>query len=138
MKKLHINISVWLILSLLLSPVSALASPPLKDINARTAAALIQENQSNPNFIILDIRTPKEFEAGHIEGARNIDFYAKTFAQEFKSLDRQQTYLIYCRSGNRSGQLMPAVEKMYFKKVYHMRSGLVDWVGQGFELVPSE
>ena len=138
MKRSHINISIWLLITLLLLSVSALASPPLQDISARTAAALIQENQSNPNFIILDIRTPKEFEAGHIKGARNIDFYAKTFAQEFRSLDRQQTYLIYCRSGNRTRQLMQAVEKMHFKKVYHMRSGLVDWVGQGFKLVPTE
>ena len=44
-----------------------------------------------------------------------IDFYAKSFAQEFRSLDRNKTYLVYCRSGNRSGQLMQAVEKMDFK-----------------------
>ena len=138
MKKISVNISIWLIVSLLLAPISVLAGPPLQDISARTAAALIQENQSNPDFFILDIRTPKEFEAGHIAGAQNIDFYAQSFAEEFRSLDRKKTYLIYCRSGNRSRQLMGAVEKMHFKQVFHMRSGLVDWVGQGFKLVPSE
>ena len=138
MKKISLHLSIWLIVSLLLAPISTLASPPLQDISARTAAALIQENQSNPDFIILDIRTPKEFHAGHIQGARNIDFYAQSFAKEFRSLDRQKTYLIYCRSGNRSRQLMGAVEKMNFKQVFHMRSGLVDWVGQGFKLVPTE
>ena len=138
MKKLNVYIRIGLLVSLLLAPVLALAEPPLQDISARTAAALLQENQSNPDFIILDIRTPREFEAGHIKGARNIDFYAQSFAKEFRSLDRKKTYLIYCRSGNRSKQLMGAVEKMHFKQVFHMRSGLVDWVGQGFKLVPSE
>jgi len=123
---------------LLLVPAVAPAAAPVEDISARTAAALIQENQSNPDFVILDIRTPKEFEAGHIAGAQNIDFYGQSFAKEFRSLDRKKTYLIYCRSGNRSRQLMGAVEKMHFKEVFHMRSGLVDWVGQGFKLIPTE
>lgn len=138
MNRSNVYISIGLFVSLLLAPILAMAEPPPQDISARTAAALIQENQSNPDFIILDIRTPREFGAGHIEGARNIDFYAQSFAKEFRSLDREKTYLIYCRSGNRTKQLMGAVEKMHFKQVFHMRSGLVDWVGQGFELVPSE
>lgn len=140
MKNLHTTIKIVFIVSLLLVPalVLALATAPIENISARTATALIQDNLSNPEFIILDIRTPGEYNAGHIVGARNIDFYGQSFAQEFDGLDRDKTYLIYCRSGNRSGQLMQAVEKMRFKKVYHMRSGLVDWVGQGFKLVPSE
>lgn len=138
MKNARTHIGKWLLASfLLVLPGLSLAAAPLEDVSARTAAALIQENLSNPDFVILDIRTPQEFEAGHIAGARNMDFYAKTFAQEFRSLDREKTYLMYCRSGNRSRQLMGAVEKMRFKKVFHMRSGIVDWVGQGFKLVPS-
>ena len=135
---MHTKISVWMLIFLLLAQVSALAAASINDISARTAASLIQENQSNSNFIILDIRTPKEFNAGHIAGAHNIDFYAQSFAQEFRSLDRQKTYLIYCRSGNRSGQLMRAIGKMDFKKVFHLQRGLVDWVGQGFQLVPTK
>ena len=136
MKNSLMHTSIRLFVSLLLlTPVLALAAASIEDISARTASALIQENLSNPDFIILDIRTPREFEAGHIDGARNMDVYAQSFAQAFKSLDREKTYLIYCRSGNRSRQLMGAVEKMRFKKVFHIRSGLVDWVGQGYKLV---
>ncbi len=135
MKNSTADIRIWLFVSLLLLvPVAAQAVSPIENISARTAAGLIQENLSNPDFIILDIRTPREFDAGRIAGAHNIDFYAQTFAQDFRSLDREKTYLIYCRSGNRSRQLMGVVEKMRFKKVFHMRSGLVDWVGQGFKL----
>jgi len=132
--------TIWLLLCLLLlvSTDSLAMGVSVENISARTSAALIEKNQSNPDFIILDIRTPGEFSAGHIAGARMIDFYAKSFAKEFRSLDRNKTYLVYCRSGNRSGQLMQAVEKMDFKKVYNMKSGLVDWVGQGFKLIPSQ
>lgn len=132
--------TIWLVVSLLLlvTTHSLATGASVENINAGTAAALIEKNQSNPDFIILDIRTPKEFSAGHIAGARRIDFYANSFAQEFRSLDRNKTYLVYCRSGNRSGQLMQAVEKMDFKSVYNMKSGLVDWVGQGYKLTPSQ
>ena len=134
----HKTIGLLLCLLPLVATNSMATGASVENISARTSAALIEKNQSNPDFIILDIRTPKEFDAGHIAGARMIDFYAKTFAQEFRSLDRNKTYLVYCRSGNRSGQLMQAVEKMDFKKVYNMKSGLVDWVGQGFKLIPSQ
>ena len=138
MKNVKIDTRQWLLVLLFMAPVLAIAAAPIEDISARTAKDLIQQNLSNPDFIVLDIRTPREFDGGHIAGAQNIDFYAQTFAQEFRSLDLEKTYLIYCRSGNRSRQLMGAVEKMPFKKVFHMRSGLVDWVGQGFKLIPSD
>ena len=138
MKNIKTDILNWIYISLLLLvPAAALAGASIEDISARTAGALIQENRSNPDFVILDIRTPGEFDAGHIAGSRNIDFYAQSFASEFRGLDPEKTYLIYCRSGNRSRQLMGAVEKMPFKKVFHMRNGIVDWVGQGFKLVPT-
>ena len=138
MKNVKIDTRQWLLVLLFMAPVLAIAAAPIEDISARTAKDLIQQNLSNPDFIVLDIRTPREFDGGHIAGAQNIDFYAQTFAQEFRSLDLEKTYLIYCRSGNRSRQLMGAVEKMPFKKVFHMRSGLVDWVGQWFKLIPSD
>lgn len=130
---------IWLVLTLVLlaSTYSPALGGSVEHISARTAAALIEEYKSNPDFVILDIRTPKEFDGGHIANARMIDFYASSFATEFRSLDRNKTYLIYCRSGNRSGQLMKAVEKMDFKTVYNMKSGIVDWVGQGFKLIPT-
>jgi len=136
MKNIMTQKTIWLIFSLLLltSAYSLATEASVENISARTSADLIEKNQSNPDFIILDIRTPKEFDAGHIAGARMLDFYAKSFSQEFRSLDRSKTYLVYCRSGNRSGQLMTAIRDLGFQKIYNMERGLVDWVGQGFKL----
>lgn len=54
--------------------------------------------------IILDVRTAAEFATGYLEGARLLDFNGGEFAEAVPSLDPNATYLLYCRSGNRSGQ----------------------------------
>lgn len=58
---------------------------------------------------VIDVRTPAEFAAGHVEGAENIDVTAATFEQEVADLDKSEEYVVYCQSGNRSAD---AAEKM--------------------------
>ena len=53
---------------------------------------------------IIDVRTPAEFAQGHVVGARNIDVESAGFAAEIAALPTSGTYLVYCRSGNRSAQ----------------------------------
>jgi phage shock protein E len=52
--------------------------------------------------VVIDVRTPAEFAAGHIAGAQNIDVEAADFASRIASLDKKASYLVYCRSGRRS------------------------------------
>ena len=52
--------------------------------------------------VIIDVRTPAEFAAGHVAGAVNIDVEGADFAAQTASLDPEGTYLVYCRSGRRS------------------------------------
>lgn len=54
--------------------------------------------------VILDVRTPEEYAEGHIEGAVLLDFNSGEFAAKFEDLKRDTDYVLYCRSGNRSGQ----------------------------------
>jgi rhodanese-related sulfurtransferase len=53
---------------------------------------------------IIDVRTPAEFAEGHVRGAQNIDVQAASFADRIAALPKGGTYLVYCRSGNRSAQ----------------------------------
>ena len=99
----------------------------IEDITPQEAFTLIQDNQTNPDFVILDVRTPEEFAHGYIENALNIDFYSKTFQDEVDNLDRNKTYLIYCRSGNRSGQALALMEKLNFREVYNISDGIIGW-----------
>jgi phage shock protein E len=64
--------------------------------------------------IIIDVRTPAEFATGYLEGALNIDVQSPDFAAQISQLDPSQTYFVYCRSGNRSGQAISQMANMGF------------------------
>ncbi|MGA1389747.1 MAG: rhodanese-like domain-containing protein [Ilumatobacteraceae bacterium] len=71
--------------------------------SSRVDAAVIAES------IIIDVRTPEEYVAGHLDGATLIDIKDASFDAKMAELDPNASYIIYCRSGNRSAQ---AVERM--------------------------
>ncbi len=96
-------------------------------ISAQEAFDLIQENAGSADFVIIDVRTPEEFAGGHIENAINIDYYASTFESDINALDKDKEYLIYCRSGNRSGQALDIMEDLGFQEVYDLGGGINAW-----------
>ena len=63
---------------------------------------------------VIDVRTPAEFAEGHLEGAVNIDWQDAGFADAVSALDKDGTYVIYRRSGNRSAQAIDAMTSMGF------------------------
>lgn len=99
------------------------------------AYALIQENESNADFVILDVRTPEEYATERIAGSVLLDFYADDFEDELDELDKSKTYLVYCRSGNRSSQSMTIMEDLGFIKIYDMGGGINQWKAEGYPTV---
>ncbi len=85
--------------------------------------------------VTLDVRTPGEFAEGHIEGAQLIDFQGGNFENEISSLDKNATYAVYCRSGNRSGQAVKVMHDAGFHNVYNLNGGVIDWANAGLPLV---
>ena len=85
--------------------------------------------------VILDVRTPGEFAEGYIEGARMIDFQGGSFETEIASLDKNATYAVYCRSGNRSGQAVKIMQDAGFLNLFNLEGGVIDWANQGMPLV---
>jgi rhodanese-related sulfurtransferase len=85
--------------------------------------------------VILDVRTPGEFAEGYIEGARMIDFQGGSFEIEIATLDKDVTYAVYCRSGNRSGQAVKIMQDAGFRNLYNLEGGFIDWANQGMPLV---
>ena len=104
-------------------------------VSAKEAADLINEHNGDDKFAILDIRTPGEFQSGHLAKSIPIDFYSPTFADKLNLLDKTKTYLVYCRTGNRSTKSLQLFKKLKFQKVYHMTSGISDWKSKGFAVV---
>jgi len=99
----------------------------IEDVNLKEAYAIIVDNLSNPDFVIIDVRTPEEYKSGHVEDAINIDFYAEDFDEQLNKLDRDKIYLIYCQSGNRSGKALNKMKALGFKEVYNMLGGIANW-----------
>lgn len=93
-------------------------------VSPEEAYDVLSENSA---AIVLDIRTPEEFAENRIEGAVNIDFYAADFEDRIAALDRDANYVMYCRSGNRSGQARPVFETLGFADVADVDGGIVAW-----------
>jgi len=103
----------------------------IENITLEEAYISIQENKNNPNFVILDVRTPEEFLSEYIENAVNLDYYSDTFRNDLDKLDKNKTYLIYCRSGRRSGNALNIMKELDFREVYNMLGGIVKWKSKG-------
>jgi len=86
----------------------------------------IQENAPD-GLVILDVRTPDEFAEAHLEGAVMIDFYREDFADQIAKLDPDVPYLLYCRSGNRSGQTALIMQDLGFGNVADIDGGILAW-----------
>ena len=84
---------------------------------------------------IVDVRTPAEFAAGHVQGAVNVDVRAADFAQQLDNLDKNGTYVVYCHSGNRSKQATDAMGAAGFAHVYNLQGGIADLQGAGAPIV---
>lgn len=106
-----------------------------KDMTAKETFGLIQENRNNLDFIIVDVRTPSEYAEGHIENAINIDYNAPAFREDIGKLDRAKSYLVYCRSGNRSRGAIDVMKELNFQEVYHMYEGIIGWTNAGYPTV---
>ncbi|MFH1032007.1 MAG: rhodanese-like domain-containing protein [Chloroflexota bacterium] len=107
----------------------------IRDVTSQEAFNLIKENKGNPNFIILDVRTAAEFDSGHIAGAINIDVNFSSFPEEIKKLNTVNTYLVYCRSGNRSRKALTIMEELRFTSIYHLANGITEWINSGLPVV---
>ena len=107
----------------------------VKNVDPPQAYALIEENRGNPDFVILDVRTPGEFSRGRIEGAVNLDYYSESFREELGRLDRNKTYVVYCRTGMRSGNVFETMKEMGFKAVYQISGGIERWLADDLPVV---
>lgn len=81
--------------------------------------------------VILDVRTPEEVAEGHLPGAKNIDVQDELFQQNIEQLNKNKTYLLYCRSGKRTAVAGAKMKAAGFKKVYMMDGGITSWKEKG-------
>ena len=109
------------------APGTAATGAP-KNITVNEAEKLIKDD---PKVVVLDVRTPDEFSAGHIKGAKNIDFNGNDFEKQIEGLDKSKTYIVHCAAGGRSAQACKIIEQVKLPSVFHMNEGFKAWESAG-------
>lgn len=125
---MKLRITLLLVSCLAIVLAACGSSSGIELVSASDAADRIAEE---PEAIILDVRTPEEFAEGHIEGAINIDFYAADFATQLAGLDTDASYVLYCRSGNRSAETAKLMTDLSFEQVDEIDGGILSWNAAG-------
>jgi rhodanese-related sulfurtransferase len=83
------------------------------------------------DVVVLDVRTPKEFAAGHLPGAVNLDWTSPDFAKRAGALARDKTYLVYCATGRRSALACDKMSQLKFKQLHNLSGGFRAWQSAG-------
>lgn len=91
--------------------------------------------QSRQDPVIIDVRTRQEYQAGHLDGAINLDYYSSGFLDRLKALNKNNTYIVYCRKGIRGGIALEMMRSLGFKEVYNILGGLALWAEEGWPMM---
>jgi len=127
----------WIVVGVLVlfasgTPAVSTAEAVYPRVTVEQARTVIQQKSGRPDFVILDVRTPEEFRQGHVAGAVNVNLMAPDFEARLGAFPRDKTYLVYCRTGNRSTTAVQIMERLKFRSVLHMFEGIVGWEQKGF------
>lgn len=120
-------------------PPASPAAPGVKDegaipVNIPPAEAAKYIESAKP--VVIDVRTPEEYAAGHLpQAAMLIDFKAADFKDKISALDRGAKYLIYCRSGHRSGLALGVMKELGFADARDIAGGINAWAAAGLPVV---
>jgi rhodanese-related sulfurtransferase len=106
---------------MLLLLITGCAGTSYKGVSVDEAKELIDSGEVE----VLDVRTPEEFAAGHIPGAKLVPL--QVIEGMLSELDKDQKYVVVCRSGNRSTEASGILAENGFKNIYNMNGGLNEW-----------
>jgi rhodanese-related sulfurtransferase len=109
---------------------------PSKNVTVDEAEKLIKDT---PGLIVLDVRSPEEFDHEHIKGAINANILGKEFESDIAKLDQTKPVLVHCAAGRRSSMALEELQaKTKFPQIYHMNDGFTAWkkAGKPFDEKP--
>lgn len=87
------------------------------------------------DIVLIDVRTPGEYEQGHLENALNINIADESFKEEVGKLDKSEPVYVYCKVGGRSAKAASMLEEMGFEQVYDLEGGIRNWENSGMKVV---
>ncbi|MEZ5065966.1 MAG: rhodanese-like domain-containing protein [bacterium] len=108
---------------------------PGAELGVRETAALLEKFAGNENVVLLDVRTAPEVQQAHVEGSEWLDLHDPYFLTKAARLDRDRAYLVFCRTGNRSGQATTILKDLGFPAVWNVQGGITAWKKEGLPVV---
>lgn len=104
----------------------------------QVSVAVFRSHVDADGTVVLDVRTPAEFETGHLPGARNLDSADPHLTERLGDLDRSAPYAVYCQSGNRSARVVQTMVGLGFTDVVDLAGGIGAWSAAGGPVVTDE
>ena len=99
------------------------------DVSASQFNKLAKEEDS----VIIDVRTESEHNHKKIPGSVLMEINSNDFIEKAKQLDTKKTYLVYCRTGNRSRYAINILRQQGINNIYHLANGIKEWIDEGYE-----
>lgn len=120
---------IWVSAFTMVSCDSSAQKGGVQNISAKEMESLMTQE----NVVVVDVRTDNEVRQGYISEADHfIDIYQSDFDNQIGKLDKDKTYIIYCRSGARSSTAASKMTAQGFKKVYNLAGGINGWSNKSF------
>lgn len=115
-----------------------MACQPGTGQNKLDADAFEKQMKATPDLQLVDVRTPEEFQGGHLQNALNIDYNGDNFSGEIGKLDKTKPTYVYCLSGGRSSSAAAEMRKMGFSNVLELKGGITGWKAKNKPVVTGE
>jgi phage shock protein E len=112
-----------MVFTLFISGTTLAQSPGFHDVKVAEFEKLANTGKGT----ILDVRTPKEYAEGHVNGSVNINYFDKDFKDQVGKLDSTKPVYVYCHSGGRSSKAMNIMKSKGFKTIYNLTGGYAAW-----------
>ncbi|MDE0916871.1 MAG: rhodanese-like domain-containing protein [Flavobacteriales bacterium] len=107
--------------------------PQHSSITTLTTAAF--EEMIQKDVILLDVRTPDEFNEGHLENALAMDYYNDDFEKRLMELPKGKAIYVYCQAGSRSSSASKIIADQGHTQVYNLLGGINAWESSGLPIV---
>lgn len=103
-----------------------------REVTALEALGILKKQ---PEINVLDVRSKLDFKEGHLENAVNFYFYSLKFESNLEKLDKNKTWLVHCRDGERSSKTLELMKAAGFSDVIDLKEGMMGWQKAGLPVV---
>ncbi|MEM8940223.1 MAG: rhodanese-like domain-containing protein [Bacteroidota bacterium] len=107
------------------------------EVESVSTSQTLEMIKSENNVVVLDVRTPEEYSAGHISTAININIYDEDFANKVGKLDKDKTYIVHCAANVENGRSHKSIQIMKdlgFANLMSMEGGFAAWYKDGLQV----